>query len=175
MGDRPDRRMVPRGTAGPTRRAVPAEHAPEMQQPMMPADAWAPPGFEPGPDAAPHPTDAFTPGAVRREELGRTSIQSSGTRYPALAASAALLIRSGALMFWTCLILAAAAFVLTWLLVVSLGFTNLLAGLAAVCVAAPVAITGRVLQLWSAVSGELLVVTMDVEESLRRIAASKNG
>jgi hypothetical protein len=78
-------------------------------------------------------------------------------------------------MFWTCLILAAAAFVLTWLLVVSLGFTNLLAGLAAVCVAAPVAITGRVLQLWSAVSGELLVVTMDVEESLRRIAASKNG
>ena len=158
----------PRGGGGPKR--APAPPALTDAQRRALADPLAPPAANP----APQPEDTVVPDGVRREEMGRTSLPATGTRYPSLKSSATLLVRTGAMMFWTCFVLAVvvAAAVLVyvdsrgW----SLGATATLGLVAAVSVAAPVALLGRILQLTMAVVGELLIVTMDMEDSVRRIA-----
>ncbi|MBD3173590.1 MAG: hypothetical protein GF320_00300 [Armatimonadia bacterium] len=138
--------------------------------------AMADPLAEQQPPGRPQPEDTEVPDGVRREEMGRTSIQSTGTRYPSLTASSKLLVQTGAMMFWACAVLAGIL-----LFAVMVYFLNqdwhfavrLLVGLVAgVALAFPIALVGRVLQLSLSVIGEMLVVTMDMEDSVRRIADS---
>lgn len=168
VGPGPPGGPTPRGLGGAKRAPSPPALTDAQRR------ALADPLAEPGPEAAPRPEDTAVPDGVRREEMGRTSLPATGTRYPSLKSSATLLVRTGAMMFWTCFVLAVvvAAAVLVyvdsrgW----SLGATATLGLVAAVSVAAPVALLGRILQLTMAVVGELLIVTMDMEDSVRRIA-----
>ena len=126
------------------------------------------------PSAAPPPTDTVSPTSVRREELGRTSLQAIGTRYPGLAASSSLLIRSGALMFWTCLVLGVLLYVSAIVRTVVLGQGVLLGLLEGLVLGGLVVLMGRMLQLLMAVVGELVLVVVDVEDSIRRIASAQD-
>jgi len=129
-------------------------------------------GAQPG--AAPPPTDTVSPTSVRREELGRTSLQAIGTRYPGLAASSSVLIRTGALMFWTCLVLGVLVYLAAIVAAMRFDFGLMLGVLAGLVFGGPLVLLGRVLQLSMAVSGELLLVTMDIEDSIRRIASARD-
>jgi hypothetical protein len=168
VGPSPPGGPTPRGLGGPKRAPAPPALTDAQRR------ALADPLAEPAPEAAPQPEDTVVPDGVRREELGRTSLPATGTRYPSLKSSATLLVRTGAMMFWTCLVLAVvvAAAVLVYLQTLgwSLGVRATIGLIAAVALGAPVALLGRILQLTMAVVGELLIVTMDMEDSVRRIA-----
>lgn len=167
-GPTPPGGPAPRGAGGPRRAPTPPALTDAQRRAM--ADPLAPQT----PDSAPQPEDTVVPEGIRREELGRTSLPATGTRYPSLKASATLLVRVGAMMFWTCLVLAVVVAAAVLVYVDSLGWslavTATIGLVAAAALGAPIALLGRILQLTMAVVGELLVVTMDVEDSVRRIA-----
>lgn len=166
----------PPGGPAPRRRG----HAPRVSNSPAPLSdaqrrAMADPLAE-HPPARPQPEDTEVPDGVRREEMGRTSIQSTGTRYPSLTASSKLLVQTGAMMFWACAVLAGILLfaVMVYFLNQDWHFAVRLVGglVAGVALAFPIALVGRILQLSLSVMGEMLVVTMDVEDSVRRIADS---
>jgi hypothetical protein len=77
-------------------------------------------------------------------------------------------------MFWTCLVLGVLLYVSAIVRTVVLGQGVLLGLLEGLVLGGLVVLMGRMLQLLMAVVGELVLVVVDVEDSIRRIASAQD-